>query len=307
MTTRGAVMTEKGQPKKGTGTLGELLQALRQGKNLTGQALARRLGTSQATISKIETGLQKPTMDYVVRFAAEIGLSKAETTRLLRRLNLLPAGATGDRAAELLSLDLVAGDEAERQRRTLADFEASATVIQVFAPQGIPEILQTEEYARSALRLSGLIEPGAVEKVVQARLKRQRGLGRNKQYVVVLTEGALRARICSCPETVNQLDRIKSFAEAPSARLGIIAWSARLIATIPAAFAIYDDTLACVEVPHGHVFLTRDKDVEFYLRLFEALERMAVMGQEAASVLDRIIRDFGRLEDLERSVHAPSV
>src|SRR5262249_45257201 len=150
-------------------------------------------------------------------------------------------------------------------------------------------------------------EPGDVDKLVKARGKRQKGLGRNKQCVVVLTEGALRARIGSCPEMVRQLQQVKAFAEAPSSRLGIIAWSARLNATIPPAFAIYHDTLACVELPHGHAFLTRDKDVQFYLCLFEALEKMAVMGQEAGSVLDRVIQDFKRLEYLERTAGAPSV
>src|SRR5262245_39386423 len=181
MATRGADNAEKGKSQKEAGTLGELLQLLRNEKGITGHELAHRLGTSQATVSKIETGYQKPTLDYVIKFAAEIGLSKTETTRLLRKLNLLHAGVAGDRAADLLSLELVAGDEAERQRRTLEDFEASAAVIRVFAPQGIPDILQTEAYAQSAIRLSGVTEPDAVAKLVKARSKRQKGLGRNKQ------------------------------------------------------------------------------------------------------------------------------
>src|SRR5262245_21563770 len=95
---------EKRLPKAGGGTVGERLQKLRKDRNITGDELARRLGTSQATVSKIETGFQKPTMDYIVRFAAEIGLPKAETTKLLARLNLLPPGAAGGKATELLSL-----------------------------------------------------------------------------------------------------------------------------------------------------------------------------------------------------------
>src|SRR5262249_15686625 len=243
----------------------------------------------------------------MVRFAAEIGLSKAETTHLLRKLNFLPAGDAGDRAAELLSVDLVAGDVAERQRRSLEVFETSAAIIRAFVPKGIPNLLQTEEYARSATRLSGVAEPGEVEKLVKARNRRRQGLGKSKQYVVVLTEGAPRARCCSCPDMVAQLQRTKSFPNAPNRRLGIIAWSARLTVTIPPAFLIYDDTLAFVEVPHHPVVLTRANDVQLYLRLFEELEKIAVVGNEAVSVLDRVIQDFRRLEDLERSVHVPSV
>src|SRR5215471_8948716 len=147
---------ERGKPKKRDGTLGKLLQSLRKKKKFTGNELARRLGTSQATVSKIETGFQKPTMDYVVRLAAEIGLSKAETTNLLMRLNLLPSGAAGERAAELLSVDLVSGDDVERQQKAVHEFETLATAIRVFESQGIPEYLQTEAYARSQIRISGL-------------------------------------------------------------------------------------------------------------------------------------------------------
>src|SRR5438128_1111862 len=102
-----------GRKARKDGPAGELLE-LRKEKGLTGDELARRLGTSQATVSKIETGRQKPTMDYVVRFAAAIGLPKTETTDLLTRLNLFPSGVTRDKAAEVLPADFVSGDYAKR-------------------------------------------------------------------------------------------------------------------------------------------------------------------------------------------------
>lgn len=306
MARRGADKTERGKPKRGDGTLGHLLQSLRQKKSITGEELARRLGTSQATVSKIETGVQKPTMEYVVRFASEIGLSKAEATDLLMRLNLLPSGLARDRTAELLSLDFVSGDDAKRQRKAMEEFEGLATVIRVFEPQGIPDILQTEEYARSSIRLSGITDPDPAERLVGARLKRQKHVGK-KQYIAVLTEGALRARICSCPEMVSQIERVKSFGKAENSRLGIIAWHARLIVTLPPAFEIYDNTLVCAELPHRTLCLTREKDIQVYLRLFDALEKMTVVGKEAVSVLDRIIQDLRRLNDLESAANVLGV
>ncbi len=294
-----------GEPSKRPGMLGELLQSHRLKKHITGRELARRLGTSQATVSKIETGVQKPTMDYIVRFASAIGLPKAETNRLLMQLNL--SGAAREKAAELLSSDLISGDDVERQRKAVEQFESLAPVIRVFAPQGIPEVLQSKEYARSGLRLSA-VTSDAAERLLKARLQRQKNL-KNKQLVVVLTEGALRARICSCAEMVTQLERLKPFADAEPGVLGIIPWSTRLAVTIPPAFQIYenDDTVVCVDFPHGKVGLTREKDVELYPRLFQALERMALVGKEALSVIDRVIQDFQRLENLERSAHVPSV
>ncbi len=291
--------------KRPNGTLGHLLQSLRQERDITGDELAKRLGTTQATVSKVETGRQKPTMEYIVRFAAEIGLSKTEATDLLTRLNLIPAGSAKGTAAELLSLDLVSGDEAERQQKAVEEFEARAAVIRVFDPQRIPELLQAEEYARSDIRLSGVSDPRLAETLVRERLKRQKE-ARKKELLVLLTEGALRARVCSFQEMARQLERIKSFAEAKNSRLAIIGWQARLTVTQPPAFEIYDNTLACVELPHGLFCLTREKDIEVYIRRFEALEKMAVEGQEAVSILERVIQDFERHSDLERSANVSS-
>jgi hypothetical protein len=245
-------------------------------------------------------------MEYVVRFASEIGLSKAQTSDLLMRLNLLPGGRTRHKGVEFLSLDLVSGDDAKRQRRAVEEFEARASAIRVFDSQGIPVLLQTEEYTRSVVRLSGVPEPGPGELLVRARLKRQKE-ARKKELLVVLTEGALRARVSSYPEMVSQVNEIKSCAGAQNCRLGIIAWNARLTATVPPAFEIYDDTLVCIELPHGKLCLAKEKETQIYLRVFDSLEKTAVVGKEALAVLDRIVQDFKRLHDLERSANAPTI
>jgi hypothetical protein len=127
--------------------------------------------------------------------------------------------------------------------------------------------------------------------------------------MLVVTEGALRARVCSWAEMVRQVERLNNLALADRCFLGIIPWSTRLTVTIPPAFQIYDDdhTVVCVEFPDRKACFTREKDVEFYLDLFQALQRMALVGDEAVSVLDRIVLDFRRFEEMERAADVPSV
>jgi len=166
--------------------------------------------------------------------------------------------------------------------------------------------LGSGEYGIPSRRRRAL-EAQSGSRLVRARIKCQKDLRKDQQFVVVLTKWALQARICPYPQMVNQLERIKSFARTASRRLGIIAWSARLTITIPPAFQLADNTLVCVALPNRQVCFTREKDMQLHLRLLEARERMAAVGEEAVSILDRIIQDFKRLQDLERSAAVTSI
>jgi transcriptional regulator with XRE-family HTH domain len=297
--------TKKRRTTSEGGHAGNLLRTLREKRTITGQELARRLGTSQATISKIETGTQEPTIDYVVRFASELGLSKGETKELVARLNLLP---TGIEALEVLSpvpAEFFSGDKTKRQQRAAEHLESAASVIRVFQPLCVPDLLQTEEYASEALRLSGERNPEDLERAVQGRLKRQKQLEKKTHLVFLMTEGALRARVCSSRGMIAQIARLKSVMARRNVRLGIIPFSARLTAWIPTGFSVFNASLAQVEVPHGRISLVRGSVVESYLVAFEALSRMALFGAEASSALDRIAKDFERLEVLEAKVNVP--
>jgi len=287
-----------------SGSAADLLRSLRRKKKITGQELARRLGTSQATVSKTETGVQAPTVDYVLRFASELGLSKGETKELVARLNLLPSGLEADALLEPGSPELLSGDRARRQGKAVEHLEARASVIRVFQPLLVPDLLQTEEYARSTVRLSG---QGNVEDAVRTRLKRQKNLEQKTSVVVLLAEGALRARVSSHQDMIAQLERLKGTLTKRNVRLGIIPFSTRLTALIPPGFSVFDESLAHVEVPHGRITLLKRRDVEVYLRVFDGLERLAVFGDGARSALDRVTRDFERIDEMESKAAESSV
>jgi transcriptional regulator with XRE-family HTH domain len=53
---------------------GELLRAARRRCNLSQRALALRAGTKQATISRLESGLEAPTLERLERLLACMGL-----------------------------------------------------------------------------------------------------------------------------------------------------------------------------------------------------------------------------------------
>ena len=59
-------------------SLGETVQKLRKDKNLTQRQLAKLLDFSQPTVSKIETGRQRPNLVFATRFRQAYGLDLME-------------------------------------------------------------------------------------------------------------------------------------------------------------------------------------------------------------------------------------
>jgi Domain of unknown function (DUF5753) len=78
--------------------------------------------------------------------------------------------------------------------------EAEAAAVSAWAPEIIPGLLQTEEYARDVIRAhtrsTTVIPPGDIERRVEARLARQQILRRDPPFSlnVVIDESALRRR-----------------------------------------------------------------------------------------------------------------
>ena len=77
------------------------------------------------------------------------------------------------------------------------------------APHWSPGLLQTAEYARNAIRLSGISRKAEIEAGVQARLDRQKALSMRKRFSFVLAESALRSRVGGVPAMLRQIRHLK--------------------------------------------------------------------------------------------------
>ena len=55
--------------------IGEFLRELRKGKGLTQEQLAEKLNVSQNTIAKIESGLRRPSIDFLLELSEFFGVS----------------------------------------------------------------------------------------------------------------------------------------------------------------------------------------------------------------------------------------
>jgi transcriptional regulator with XRE-family HTH domain len=177
------------------------LRAYRESAGYELSQAARILDCDRSKVSRIETGQR--------------GISSGELRELLTEY-----GVPGDEQAALAVIAHHGHDDGWWQGfrdvlssagRDLAIMEAAATEILAFQPQYVPDLLQTEEYARALAHADPACSgDGQRARVVEAKLVRQAVvLGERSAHLeVVLAEGAVRQMVGGPEVMRRQLRRL---------------------------------------------------------------------------------------------------
>lgn len=182
-----------------------------------------------------------------------------------------------------------------RHQEELQRLERQATTIRLFQPNVVPGLLQTAEYARHVLQ-AGSYGSDNLADAVAARVERQAALyDQSKQFAFVITEGALRWRLCPVPAHLAQLDRVSSLSTLMNVRVGIVSWSAYVPNRPANMFMALDDEAVLVETMHGEAMLKERQQIDAYLAAFDALDSFAQHDDEARVTLNRIAADLRSL------------
>ena len=266
--------------------LGLRLRELRRQAGLTGSRLAASLSWPASKVSKLENGRQTPTDDDIVAWTGATGAS-AEAEALLASLHTLETQHAEWRRVLQRGLSPV--------QRELADFEEKTKLFRVVEVTAVPGLLQTAEYARAcfeeSVRTHGI--PNDVDDAVRARLRRQDVLYRpDKRFHFVLTEAALRVRMCPDDAMLAQLERLVALSALRNVELGIIGFEARYVISPRHGFWIFDEDLVSVETHSAGLHLAQPQEIELYGRVFDQLAAVASYGSEARAILLRVIDDL---------------
>jgi hypothetical protein len=171
------------------------------------------------------------------------------------------------------------------QQKTLADWEAEATVVRSFEPALVPGLLQTSGYAKAVLQAFQRVAPlhaedlteSALLAAVSARVRRQEVLADHaKSFQFILGESALKRRTYSSVEMLAQISHLRDIA-ARDANVSITAIADDAPAAIPLLHGLnmYDDSLVVVDLYNTGILSRSRRDVESYGRVFDALEEHA--------------------------------
>ncbi|HEY5833462.1 helix-turn-helix domain-containing protein [Streptomyces sp.] len=270
--------------------LGLRLRQIREQAGVSARSIAARADINQSTLSRIETGKIRPSVDVLDRIIAVMGIETA--------------------AEELHDLLGVLHTEAEHLRRyarkgfgalqnQIGALERRTRLVRAFQPSLVPGLLQTAEYAAQALSHVYYVTSTDLAQAAHGRIERQSILhepGREFRYVI--TESALLYWVCPARVMLAQVDRLRELATLPTVRLGILPQDRPMPNFPQHGFTLYDDERVQIELHTSHVKLTAPADVSVYAATYAEYERAAVHGEEAETVLRRVMQEYRRRADM---------
>lgn len=174
----------------------------------------------------------------------------------------------------------------------LAELDQKTKPFRVFEATVVPGLLQTTEYARARFA-EGVRVFKLRNEAVQGRIQRQEILYRpDKRFHFVLTEAALRFRLCSPQVMLGQLDRLVSFSALLNVRLGIIGFETQYATSPWHGFWLYDNDRVLVETFSAALNLAQPPEIELYSTVFDQLAAVATYGRSARTIITRVIDDL---------------
>jgi transcriptional regulator with XRE-family HTH domain len=267
--------------------LGKRLRELRQQAGLSGRQLAESLSWPPSKISKLENGRQTPSDDDIRAWTRGTN-SEGETAALLASLHTLEV--------QHAEWQRVLRTGLRPRQNELAELDRKTRLFRAFEATVIPGLLQTAGYARArfAEGIRRLKLPNDINEAVQGRIQRQEILYRpDKRFHFVLTEAALRFRLCSPEVMLGQLDRLVSFSALPNVKLGIIGFDTQYETSPWHGFWLYDNEKVLVETFSAALDLRQPQEIELYSNAFEQLAGVAAYGRAARAIINRVIDDLG--------------
>lgn len=272
------------EPREQRARLGAELRRLRMLAGLSGAALAREVGTSQKTVSRIELGESVPDLPQVAAWARATGTAD----RLAILTGLLEAAIN-----EVTTFRGKSGGLASFQPE-IRELEAASGIVRNFQAGIIPGLLQTPAYARRVFELAGV---GDLAAAVTVRLERQQALyDEKRRFEFLLTEAALRWRPGTPEIQAAQLGQVASLATLETVELSVIPAGAQMHAITRCSFIVYEDRtdgeppVVAVEIPHALLYASDAADVELYREQLAQFRRSALTGAEAIEFVRLLAR-----------------
>ncbi|TDD39647.1 helix-turn-helix domain-containing protein [Nonomuraea terrae] len=277
--------------------LGKRLHSLRLAARLSVEQVETALGKGAAAIPAVEAGRLAPAPITVERLLALYGVTAPPIREYVLSL------ARGEREA--------AWHDAQSVPVWLAAayaLEQRATVIRTYHPQFVPPLLQTEDYARAAITVTGPATLGqqTVDEALALVLARQEAMTRDGSAVLwaVIDESVLARSIVGPHVQLRQLDVLIESAKRPNVSLHVVPMDDPVYVPRTGPFTLwrfaeaFEPDIACAHGVESDELITDTAAVEAYHQAFTKLSVTTTTREETVEVLnahrERLSRSFGK-------------
>ncbi len=89
-----------------------------------------------------------------------------------------------------------------------------------------------------------------------------------------------------------QLDKLVTMSRLPNISIGVVPLSATMPGLPTSSFALFDNRLVIVEIPHAEVTTSELRDIELYASRFDRFSCAAVFGDNMKALVASIRDDF---------------
>ena len=265
--------------------VGGALRRYRENAGFTLEDAARLLECDRSKISRIETGQRGIRPKELRELLAEYGVPDSEQAALVA---ITSRG--GQRGWWHPYADVLPGPYLD-----YVVMESAASEIMTYEAQVIPDLLQTDDYARAI----AAVEPGYAtdqqrDEVVAAKAtRRQVVLGQERRLSVILGEGALRQAVGGAEVMAGQISHlVRLIDDFPGLIVQVLPFSAGAHAAAgSASLAIlrFPDApslgVVYLEALSGGVYLESQEDVARYIRAFALLRAAALSAADSMRLL----------------------
>jgi transcriptional regulator with XRE-family HTH domain len=266
--------------------LGAELRRLREAGGYLLEDVAAKLDVAPSTLSRIETGKAPARTSYVYTMLDFYEVNDPEQRRYLADL-----AREGQRKGWWADYD----DLLPSGTGPFLDFEAAAAKVCTFAPQTIPGLLQTADYAAAVIRATRPdFIPEQVQTLVKVTLQRRELSCGRRELHAVIDESALLRAIGSADVMAAQLDYLATATADPLMTVQVLRLTAPAQILCPGftvmSFTNHADAdVGCRNENAEHVTVINDSDNVSALRnMFARLSRHAESAASSAVLINEM-------------------
>jgi hypothetical protein len=179
------------------------------------------------------------------------------------------------------------------------ELEADAAFIRSYDSLIVNGLLQTDEYAREAIRaaLMGLCAPAEIERRVEVRMTRQDLLLRDEsplRFWSVIDEAALARRVGTAATMRKQYAKLLEFADRDNVTIQVLPFAKGAHPATTGTFAllefreIYDPKVVYLEGMLSSLYVENDHEIYLYSLAFDHLRAVALDPAESKLLIARL-------------------